>query len=70
MTHDRFFKLSSFLKAVVDTDVTDRLREVKPVMNRVQRGCLQQASTRVVSTDEQMMPFTGACELRQLSTLP
>jgi len=35
------------------------------VLDSVHAGCLQITIDRHVSIDEQMIPFTGACELRQ-----
>lgn len=71
MTRDRFFKIRSSLKAVVDIDISDeekkvdRLWKVRPVINSVRSGCRKQTRSRDISIDEQMIPFTGACSLRQ-----
>jgi len=71
MTRDRFFKIRSSLKAVIDSDVSDetrkqdRLWKVRPLLNRVCDGCLRLARGRDIAIDEQMVPFTGACQLKQ-----
>jgi len=71
ITRDRYFRIKNSLKAVIDTDISDetkkrdRLWEVCPVLDRVHAGCLQITRDRDVSIDEQMIPFTGACELQQ-----
>jgi Transposase IS4 len=71
MTRDRYFRIRSSLKVVVDTDVsdemkkTDRLWKVRPLLDRVRSGCLKQTRPPSVSIDEQMIPFSGACTLRQ-----
>jgi len=38
---------------------------VRPVLDRVRNGCLQLLRNRDISVDEQMIPFTRACQLRQ-----
>ena len=71
MTRDRYFRIRSSLKVVVDVDVSDdakkadRLWKVRPLMDRIRSGCLKLARPRDVSIDEQMIPFSGACALRQ-----
>ena len=71
ITRDRYFRIRNSLKTVIDTDISDetkkhdRLWKVRPVLDRVRAGCLQISRDRDVSIDEQMIPFTGACELRQ-----
>ncbi|XP_076601804.1 piggyBac transposable element-derived protein 3 [Chaetodon auriga] len=70
MRRDRFFKLRSHLKVVIDDDVpedrkTDKFWKVRPFMNRILKGCHAQARPESVSIDEQMIPFTGACPFRQ-----
>lgn len=64
ITRKRFFKIRSALKVVVDSDITDEVRKadrfwkVRPLLDRVRRGCLAQSRCRDVSIDEQMIPFT------------
>jgi len=71
ITRDRYFRIRNSLKAVIDTDISDetkkrdRLWKVRPVLDSVRAGCLQITRDRDVSIDEQMIPFTRACELRQ-----
>ncbi|XP_048041390.1 piggyBac transposable element-derived protein 3-like isoform X1 [Megalobrama amblycephala] len=71
MSRDRFFKLRSHLKVVIDYDVsedkreTDKFWKVRPFMDRILTGCRLQVRPECVSIDEQMIPFTGACPFRQ-----
>lgn len=71
MSRDRFFKLSSNLKVVVDNNVPgderqiDKLWKVRPFLNRILEGCRLQARPECVSITERMIPFTGACPFRQ-----
>lgn len=71
ITRKRFFKIRSNLKVVIDSDVTDEVRKadrfwkVRPLLDRVRRGCLAQSRCRDVSIDEQMIPFTGASPARR-----
>lgn len=71
ITRDRFFKLRSRLKVVDDNKVSaeikslDRFWKVRPLLDRVQRGCLQNVRTNEVSIDEQMIPFSGQVLMRQ-----
>ncbi|XP_062849144.1 piggyBac transposable element-derived protein 3 [Trichomycterus rosablanca] len=71
MTRDRFFKLRSHLKVIIDDDIsedkrkTDKFWKVRPFMDRILNGCRLQARPECVSIDEQMIPFTGACPFRQ-----
>lgn len=71
MTRDRFFVIRSNLKVVVDDTITqnerksDRFWKVRPIMEKVRQGCLQLPREKVVAVDEQMIPFTGICQMKQ-----
>ena len=69
-TRDRFHFIRGHLKVVNDGDVTDeqkkdRLWKVRPLIECVRSGCLQQERPPQVSIDEQMIPFTGKAMLKQ-----
>ena len=71
MTRDSYFKIRSSLKVVVDTDVSDDVKKddslwkVRPLLDRIRTGCLNQVRPAVVSIDEQIIPFTGMCRMKQ-----
>ena len=71
ITRDRYFKIRSSLKVVVDTDVSDDAKKqdglwkVRPLLDRIRTGCLKQARPSMISIDEQMIPFTGMCRMKQ-----
>lgn len=71
MTRDRFFSIRSNLKVVVDGDVTaaernlDKFWKVRPLMNKVKNACLSLPREKTVAVDEQMIPFTGVCAMKQ-----
>jgi len=71
ISRDRFFKIRTNLKVVVDSDVSieqrqrDKFWKVRPLIERVRQGCLKLPRTSDVNIDEQMIPFTGACPFRQ-----
>jgi len=64
MTRDRYFKIRSSLKVVIDTDVSDDVKKddslwkVRPIIERVRAGSLKQARPADISIDEQTIPFT------------
>ncbi|XP_046963295.1 piggyBac transposable element-derived protein 3-like [Vanessa cardui] len=71
MRRDRFIQLRNSLKFVFDLDVTpemraaDKLWKVRPLIKRVLQGCLAQKRQQKISVDEMIIPFTGACTMRQ-----
>ncbi|XP_071063273.1 piggyBac transposable element-derived protein 3-like [Pseudochaenichthys georgianus] len=70
-TCDRFFRLRGSIKVLIDDDVPEDLRKrdkfwkVRPFLDRILQGCKSQNRPDCASTDEQMIPFTGACPYRQ-----
>ncbi|XP_047103657.1 piggyBac transposable element-derived protein 3-like [Schistocerca piceifrons] len=71
MTRDRYFSIRSNLKVTDDNAVTeetrrkDKLWKIRPLLERVKRACLSLPRSPEVAVDEQMIPFTGACAIKQ-----
>ncbi|KAF9410249.1 hypothetical protein HW555_010598, partial [Spodoptera exigua] len=71
MTRDRYFLLRNSIKVVFDNDITaemkrdDKLWKVRPIFDRVLQGCRKQLKEHKMSIDEMIIPFTGACPIRQ-----
>lgn len=71
MSRDRFFKIRNNLKVIVDADVpaevkqNDRFYKIRPVIERIRNGCLSLPRFKEVAVDEQMIPFTGSCKMKQ-----
>ncbi|XP_054269847.1 piggyBac transposable element-derived protein 3-like [Macrosteles quadrilineatus] len=71
MTRDRFYAIRTSLKVVFDNDFSDeekktnRLWKVRPVLDRVLQGCMNQPRQKELCVDEMMVPFQGTCALKQ-----
>lgn len=71
MSRNRYQQLRNSLKFVFDDDFTpeekakDKLYKVRPLINRVQKGCQQQNKSQNLSIDEMIIPFTGSCGIKQ-----
>lgn len=71
MTRDRFFTIRNHIKVVVDGDISenfrksDKLWKVRPLLNKIRETCLSLPRENVVAVDEQMIPFTGICGVKQ-----
>ena len=69
-SRNRYFKLRSNIKVVNDVDISDGERKadilwkVRPLLNAVREGCLQQKRETKVSIDEQMIPFSVPCQCK------
>ncbi|RVE52017.1 hypothetical protein evm_003295 [Chilo suppressalis] len=71
MTRDRFFLLRNSLKLVYDNDIATEMREidklwkVRPLLDKIIKGCRKQKRSLKISIDEMIIPFTGACHIKQ-----
>ena len=71
ISRDRYFGLRSRLKLVEDDKISreerslDRFWKVRPMLDRVLKGCRQNKRTEAASIDEQMIPFHGKVIMRQ-----
>ena len=48
-----------------DVKKQDGLWKVRPLLDRIRTGCLKQAQPSMISIDEQIIPFTGMCRMKQ-----
>ena len=71
MRRDRFFKLRTHIKVVVDINVPedakqqDKLWKVRPLLDKIRETCLKRHRPSNCCVDEQMIPFTGRVAFRQ-----
>lgn len=71
MPRDRFFQLRNSLKFVYDDDVSreertkDKLWKVRPLIDKIVKGCKMQSKQEHLSIDEMIVPFTGQCGIKQ-----
>lgn len=71
MKRDRYFQIRNHLKVVIDADVseevrnTDKLFKIRPLHERIKKGCLSLPRYNEVAIDEQMIPFSGVCKMKQ-----
>ncbi|GBM48056.1 hypothetical protein AVEN_34382-1 [Araneus ventricosus] len=71
IARDRFFQIRSNLKVINDNDVSDdskksdKFWKVRPLLSKIWERCLQQERPRIVSIDEQIIPFHGQISMRQ-----
>ncbi|CAH1998032.1 unnamed protein product [Acanthoscelides obtectus] len=71
MTRGRFFSIRSNLKVVIDGSISEEKRrydkfwKVRPILEAILQGCLQLPREKVVAVDEQMISFTGTCQMKQ-----
>ncbi|XP_047118533.1 uncharacterized protein LOC124799040 [Schistocerca piceifrons] len=65
ISRDHFYCLIASLKVVVDNAVsdnvktTDRYWKIRPMLTMIRKACLQHPCPKMVSIDEQMVPFHG-----------
>ncbi|KAH6931029.1 hypothetical protein HPB50_021553 [Hyalomma asiaticum] len=71
MTRDRFFLIRSKLKVVNDLVLSaeekeaDRLWKVCPLLGFIRNACLNLPCSPNICVDEQIIPFTGKCPVKQ-----
>lgn len=72
MTRNRFFQLRSKIKVVDDQLVTPNMKEVdrfwkiRPIVSSIEKGCRENERCQNVAIDEQIIPFTGKCKMKQV----
>lgn len=72
ITRDRYFKLRASLKLLNDSEVPEEIKsstkfwKVQPLISCVRNGCLLNSPSADVCIDEQMIPFYGKHQARQM----
>lgn len=71
MSRNRFTQLRNSIKIVYDDGIPqferekDKLWKVRPLIEQIRKGCVRQMKNKSLSVDEMIMPFTGACGIKQ-----
>ncbi|CAK1599853.1 unnamed protein product [Parnassius mnemosyne] len=71
MSRYRFIQIRNSIKFVFDDDVSqaeraeDKLWKIRPLIQRIQEGCRVQEKEKHMSLDEMIVPFSGACGIKQ-----
>lgn len=71
MCRERFIQLRNSLKFVFDDDIAyetrlqDKFWKVRPLIQRIQQGCRAQKKEPSMSIGEMIIPYGGACTVRQ-----
>ncbi|CAK1579258.1 unnamed protein product [Parnassius mnemosyne] len=71
MSRNRFFILRNSLKLVNDNDFSaedkskDKLWKVRPLIKEILKGCHSIPKDQKLSIDKMIIPFTGACGMKQ-----
>lgn len=71
MTRNRFFELRSYVHFIDKLSLPDEEQEknrpflVKPIITSFRNACIELPRSREVSMEEQMIPFSGRCPVRQ-----
>ncbi|XP_035225276.1 uncharacterized protein LOC118197834 [Stegodyphus dumicola] len=72
ISRDRFFQIRNNLKVLNDNDVAKEIKEkdkfwkVRTMLNKIRERCLKQKRPKIVSIDEQIIPFHGQVSMRQV----
>jgi hypothetical protein len=70
MNRNRFYSIRTSLKVVFDQDIgpeqrVDKIWKIRPLFDRILKGCHEQDRCIALSIDEMIIPFTGKCAIRQ-----
>lgn len=71
MSRNRYQQLRNSLKLVFENDISsetkskDKLYKMRPLIDRMQKGCRLQDKSQSLCVDEMIIPFTGSCRIKQ-----